>query len=81
MPELVMSSYCGMRIPIMKGTNAECQARAKRICDQHGGPITLLDYSVWELETPDDAGSIGDMDGILRVVPDKEDEDAISEPD
>lgn len=82
MPELVMSSYCGMRIPIMTGDLTACHAKAKRIRDRHNGPITVLSPTEWELETPDDAGSIGDMDGVLRIVPDKkEDEDAISSDD
>ena len=71
MPELVMCSYCGMRMPLMKGDLAACHAKARRIRDRHDGPITVLSPTEWELESPDDAGSIGDMDGILRIVPDK----------
>lgn len=74
MPELVMHAYCGMRIPIMKGDLAACHGKAKKIRDRHDGPITVLSPTEWELETPDTAGSISDMDGILRIVPDKEDE-------
>jgi hypothetical protein len=69
-----------MRIPIMEGTLEQCRSRAKKMIDRHDGPVTELGEDEWELETPDDAGSIGDNDGILRIIA-KGEEDAVSATD
>lgn len=76
MPELIMYSYCGMKVPLKTGDMATCHERAKQLRERHeryGGAVSVLSPTKWELETPENASMVSDEDGILAIVGDDSD--------
>lgn len=64
-------SYCGLTLTLGEGLEREeaaaiIRARLKR-AKRQGLPVSKVGKGEWEIETPDDAGSIGDGEGILTL--------------
>lgn len=68
---VIMVAYCGMRYDIATNvSHDEAKAAAKRFRDKmkaHGCGVTYLGGCEWEIQTPDDAGSISDNEGFLKI--------------
>ncbi len=69
---VLFHAYCGMTTPIATATDLEtaktCVRGMLRRAKRRGQPVHRLDRRSWEFQTRDDAGSIGDQDGILAVT-------------
>jgi hypothetical protein len=66
-----MIAYNGFSFEIMRGAYKECRERAKRRVEWYKrkmeGSVTPLSRNEWELTPPDDALTIGDCDGYLKI--------------
>lgn len=66
---VVFYCYCGMSIPVGDHmTRAEAQhaiTRWLRRAKRNGQPVSRIGRNSWECESPEDAGSVSDYDGVL----------------
>jgi hypothetical protein len=76
---LVMSAYCGMRVPHIEDGELDCcRAMAARLIRSHRNrlqyPVTTLERGhSWELESdPEGASMIGDSEGVLSISENEE---------
>lgn len=69
---LKMIAYNGFNYELIEGSLTECRVRAKRRiawykAQMKGTVASLQRGREWELTPPDDAFSIGDCDGYLKI--------------
>jgi len=70
---VVLNAYCGMSVPVARDVDREeAIAAIKRFLNRarrNGCPVAKLGKGQWEIQTPDDAALVSDLEGILRVRP------------